>query len=395
MLSEGAGDKDAIGFNDALQSIGATFGAGADHETIGASMTVLKRNLDKGLGLFGDALRRPRFAEKDWERVKRLTIDELNQMEDNPRSVAGVVANRLLYGESNPYSRPSAGVVASIQDLEVQHARRRYQALVDPADCFVLVTGDISPEEAKAALNRVLGDWKSNPPDDAGEAPAAADFSIPSAGAMRLAIVDRPNATQTVIHFATPGVPFRDKARVERRLLNTILGGSFTSRLNQNLREDHGYTYGARSRWSMDISTGDFSAAASVQAQATGAALKEFFNEFQRLKSGDISDAETTKAKETLRQDMISDFEGLGGLLGVASRYLSSKLGFEAIAQDMEAITRVNTQQLNQLAKAAVALDDGVLVLVGDRALILEQIKDLNLPAPLDLTPTGAAASPR
>jgi zinc protease len=388
MLSEGAGNQNAIEFNNALQSIGATFGAGADHESINISMTVLKRNMDKGLALFGDAVRRPRFDQDDWERVKRLTIDELNQMEDNPRNVAAMAANRMLYGDANPYGRPSVGTVPSVKAIDLPEAKGAHQTLLDPASCHILVAGDITPEEAKVALNRALGEWKSTAPSD-GAAAKTTDFSIPHLSGMRVAIVDRPNSTQTVIQFAAPGVAFDNPLRVKRRLLNTILGGSFTSRLNQNLREDHGYTYGARSRWAMNVSAGDFGAYASVQAQVTGAALKEFFKEFDRLKSGDITDAEATKAKETLRQDMISDFEGLGGLIGTADQYLSSKLTFETIAQDMMSIQSVTAADLNTLAKSAVGLDNGVLVLVGDKALILEQIKDLNLPAPVDVTPLG------
>lgn len=388
VMTEGAGSRDALAFNDALQSIGASFGAGADHETAEASMTVLKRNLDKGLALFSDAVRRPRFDDQDWQRVKRLTVDELNQLQDNPRSVAALVANRLLYGDANPYSRPSAGTVKAVESIDIAAAKAAHETILSPANSFILVAGDITPDEAKAALNKALGDWKPAT-GAASSIDRAAKFEIPVQERLRVAVVNRPNATQTVIHFATPGVSFDDPVRVKRQLMNTILGGSFTSRLNQNLREDHGYTYGARSRWAMEPSTGDFAAYASVQAQVTGAALKEFMKEFDRLKAGDITDAEAAKARETLRQEMVTDFEGISGLTSTAAQYFVSNLPFDTIAQDLASIQRVNADELNTFARSAIGLDRGVLVLVGDKAVIMEQLKDLGLPAPVELNMTG------
>jgi predicted Zn-dependent peptidase len=386
MMGEGAGERDALAFSNALQSIGATFGSGADHESAEASMTVLKRNLDKGLGLFGDALRRPRFEEADWTRVKRLTIDELRQAADNPRAAAAIIADRLLYGDANPYARLAVGTMKSVESLRLDEAKSALATFFDPSTTVVFVAGDITPEEAKAALQKCLGDWK-------GAAHASAtrrtDFRIPEQPTMRLAICDRPNATQTVVHFAAPGAAFNDPARVQRRLVNTILGGSFTSRLNQNLREDHGYTYGARSAWAMRPSGGNFLAAASVQAEVTGAALREFMKEFDRLKSGDISDAEAAKARQTVRQDIVSDFEGVRGLLGTASEYVVNGLTFDSIGQDLGSVQHAQATDLNAFARTALALDHGVLVLVGDKATILEQIKDLGLPQPIFVDPTG------
>ena len=206
---------------------------------------------------------------------------------------------------------------------------------------------------------------------------------------MRLAVVDRPNATQTAVYFAAPGVKFADSKRMTLQMLNTILGGSFTSRLNQNLREEHGYTYGARSRWTMEISAGDFSAGASVIGEKTGPSLDEFFKEFDRLKAGDITDSEAEKARETVRNDMITDFEGLGGLLGGAAPYLASGLPFETVASDLAALPQLKASDLNALAREAVNLDTGVLVLVGDKKVILEQLQGRKLPEPVELTATG------
>ncbi|MEK6703602.1 MAG: pitrilysin family protein [Planctomycetota bacterium] len=389
MLGEGTKELDSLAFENQVQTLGGTFGAGADHETLSVGMTILKRNLDKGAGLFASAVRAPRMEAKDWDRVKGLTLDSLKQRLESPPAIAGSVANRLLYGDSNPYAWPAAGTVKTVGSLTLDDARRAHAALLNPARCTLLLAGDVTADEAKALVERHFGEWSSG-----GAAPALAkvDYAAPAGEAMRVVIVNRPGATQTTIGFVGPGVSYADSSRVSRQLLNTILGGSFTSRLNQNLREDHGYTYGARSRFEMRISGGSFYAGASVKADTTGASLQEFAKEFGRLKAGDVTDAEATKARETLRNDMVRGFQGLGGLIRAAATLLENKLPFETVTTDMAAMSKVTAAELNTLAKAALTQEKGVLILVGDKTVILEQIKDLKLPTPSFYDPEGNPA---
>ena len=196
--------------------------------------------------------------------------------------------------------------------------------------------------------------------------------------------VPRDGATQTVVQYRAPGVPYSDRTRVARRVLNVILGGSFTSRLNQNLREEHGYTYGARSGFGFDRDIGSFSAAASVKADVTGPALTEFMREFARMRAdkGDITPAEVTKAKETIRTETIQAFGSLGGAISVATQLLEVGAPLDATAADLRALDAITAEQLNALSPAALPLDSGVLVLIGDKDLILKQIAGLKLPAP-------------
>lgn len=391
MMSEGAGDLDALAFENTVQSIGATFNSGADRETISASMTVLKRNLDKGAGLFADAVKRPRFDQKDWDRVKSLTIDDIKQRMEVPGPIASTVGQRLLYGDANAYAWPVSGTVKNVEAFTKDEAMMTQQALVTPGSSHLLIAGDISADEAKAMVEKYFGGWSASPtlPPRKRDADASAALEFPKRDKLAVAIVDRPGATQTMIRFYAPGVKYADPTRVNRDLLNTILGGSFTSRLNQNLREDHGYTYGARSSFDMDISAGDFTAGASVKADTTGASLKEFLIEFDRLQKGDVSDAEATKAGETLQNSTVRGFQGLGGLLAVASELLVNGLPFDTVTTDLKAMSGAKAGALNDLAKTNLPVDRGVLVLVGDKGVILEQLKGLDLPEPVEYDAEG------
>ncbi|HEY2894296.1 MAG TPA: insulinase family protein, partial [Pirellulales bacterium] len=189
--------------------------------------------------------------------------------------------------------------------------------------------------------------------------------------------------------FIMPGPTLLDAGRVRYRLLNTMLGGSFTSRLNQNLREAHGYTYGAGSRYTMEASTGYFVASSSVRADVTGKSLEEFLKELKRMRGGDISNEEVVKARETLRMSTIETFVGLGGVLAQSANLIAAGLPLETVTDDLAALQKAEASELNKMANAAIPLEKGVLVLVGDRDLIHAQIKDMGLPQPIELDTRG------
>lgn len=384
MLREGAGTRDAIEFENTLQLLGATFRASAGPESAGASLTTLKRSFSQAVGLFADAIRNPRITETDWARVKALHLDELSQETDNPAAVAARVSRRVMFGDGVPQGAVGSGTVKSVQALTLADIKAAHAAMFDPKACTFLIAGDISPDEAQSVLNKAFDGWKAQPSTF-----SKADTKATGAGPLRIAIVDRPGAVQTMIRFLAPGFAFSDANRVHLELLNTLLGGSFTSRLNQNLREDHGYTYGARSGFEMGRDSGTFTAGAAVRADATGAALTEFFKEFDRLSKGDVAETDAQKVRETERNDTISAFAGLSGLTGTASQYILNGLPIDTTAKHLSTIDATTAAALNALAKDAFKVRQGVLVLVGDKGVILAQIKDLGLPAPVEYDAEG------
>ncbi len=386
MLDEGAGDLDALAFSDALDLLGANFSAYAGRNSSGVDLSVLKSNFDKALGLYADAVLRPRFDSGEWERVRSLHLEGLKQAQDRPGSVATLVGMRAFYGDDHPFGRPSQGTVDTVEKLTLDDVKTAWAELAAPGNATFFVAGDLTRDEAKEALERAFGSWK----DPSGFTPAEKPVLDPPANdKMKLVLVDKPGAVQTVIRFYMPGPNYADPLRLDYDLLNTILGGSFTSRLNQNLRERNGFTYGARSQFVMTSTAGYFYAGSDVGSEVTGAALKEFFNEFNAMRSGDISEEEARKTRETNRMQLIQSFQGLGGLIAIAQTLESNGLPFRSLGEDLGTIAAATAADLNGLAPAALPLDQALLVLVGDKATILEQIKDLDLPEPEELTVTG------
>jgi len=386
MIDEGAGDLDALAFSDALDLLGANFQAYAGRNSSGVDLSVLKSNFDKALGLYADAVLRPTFDGKEWDRVKSLHLERLKQAQDRPGSVASLVGQRAFFGDDHPYGRPQRGSVDSVGALALGDVETAWQQLAAPGNAIFFIAGDLTRDEAKEKLEAAFGGWENR----AGFKPAVKpELGAPANDKLRVALVDKPGAVQTVIRFYMPGPKFDHPRRLHYELLNTILGGSFTSRLNQNLRERNGFTYGARSQFVMTPTAGYFTAGSDVGSEVTGAALKEFFNEFNALRSGDVSDEEARKTRETNRMDMIQSFQGLGGLIAIAQTLESNGLPFSSLGNDLGAIAAATEADLNGLAPKALPLDMALLVLVGDKATILEQIKDLDLPEAEELTVTG------
>ncbi len=388
MLDEGAGSRNSLAFGEAVATLGGKVSAGATRRSIQASLTVLSRNFAAGLPLLADAVRRPLFAPSDFERVKRLTLDEIAQSVDEAPAVADRVASRELFGDAHPYAWPADGTPGSAAAITLDKVKAAWAALVRPDAATLLVASSLPAADVKAALERSLGDWKASAP--AAPRPAIPATYAPAGKGLRVYLVDRSDAQQTSVRFLAPAPRFADPSRVNLRLLGTILGGSFTSRLNQNLREKHGYVYGAGARFSAGPVLGTFSSGAEVTTKDTGPALKEFLAEFARLSSGDVTDAEAGKARGLVKNGAVGAFAGLSGIVGTAASYVEVEAPFETLGEDLAAMQTATTAGLNTQARTAVPIDRAVLVLVGDKSTILRQLKEAGLPAPIEVDAWGA-----
>ncbi|MBN1851297.1 MAG: insulinase family protein [Pirellulales bacterium] len=382
MLDEGAGSRGAVAFADAMDALGATFSAHAGRDMTTVSIAALASKFDAALELGADAVLRPQFDEKEWDRVHKLHVQQILRALDRPTYVAQTVAMRHFFGKDHPYSRPESGTPESAQAIQLDDVRKFYARAYRSSNAVILIAGDLTVDKARESLEKTFGAW----PEVAGVVPFDPPNYDPHPNPLfRLAIVDRPNAVQTVIHFMAPGPVYSDPNRPKFQLFNIILGGSFTSRLNQNLREEHGYTYGARSHYAMDPRVGYFSAESSVQTDVTGAAVGEFLKEFARIRAGDITDMEAGKARSARRISLVSAFEGLGGILRTSATLIRNHRPFSDLGEELAAIERLTATDLNDMAHDAVPVERGLLVLVGDTKRIVPQLKGLNLPAPIEL----------
>lgn len=382
MLGEGVktaqGEVDGSAFTAELQKLGASVGAGAGRESMGISLSSLSKTFKEAAPIWAAAARSPRLNADDFARVKGLHLDGLKQEDDEPTAVAARVGLRALFGKTNPYGWTLSGSLATVSKLDLDAVKLVHGSLVRPEYATILIAGDLSEQEVKSTLESSFGTWKGDGQVTIGKD----DLSTPSSETMRVLLVDRPGAVQTVINFYCPSVKADSKEKVGLGVVNTVLGGSFTSRLNQNLRERNGFTYGAGSRITHTRHTGWFLARSNVKSDTTGAALKEFMSEFGKIRSGDISAEELTKAKKTIRTELVQSFATLGGYVSNAASLLEDNLAWASLQEDLKALDALTLDEVNALAKRGIPLEKGVLVMVGDKGTILGKIKEAGVSLP-------------
>ncbi|HVT12482.1 MAG TPA: pitrilysin family protein [Fimbriimonadaceae bacterium] len=379
MLKQGADGLDAEGFAKAMDALGAFFSVGVDEVSSTADLYSTAATFDKALALYADAIIRPKLDEKDFGRQQTLRLDELAQDADDAETTARLVAMREYFGASHPYGRNPSGTPDSVKAITDEDIRHEHDALFRPDRATIFAAGNLPIEQVKASLEKQLGSWKA----PAVPVPASPAFPAVSHNGLRVVIVDKPEAVQTVIRFVFPGVPYGNPDRIDLDALSTLLGGTFTSRLNANLREAKGYTYGAGAHSVFEPSLGYMAAASAVRADVTGASLHEFLSEFSRLRTGDVQEVEAVKARASMRTDIISSIGTLGGLVGTAESLYENGATMADLSRDLESLAGLTAAKLNPFAKQAAPLDNAVLVLVGDKDLILKQIADLHLPEPV------------
>ncbi|AIE84141.1 M16 family metallopeptidase [Fimbriimonas ginsengisoli] len=382
MLDEGAGKRSASAFQNALDQLGATFSAGSDQLSTAASMSVLSSNWDKALGLYADAILRPRFDPTEFARVLRVTAAGLEQEVDDADTVARKVSLREYFGETNPFGRPVSGTPATVRALKVADLKAAHAEVFCPQNATLFVAGSLPQAKVKASLERAFSGWKRS-----GVRIGLPNATAPTQETLRVVVVDKPAAPQTVIRFMFPAPTYSSPNREALTSLGTILGGSFTSRLNQNLREAKGYAYGAGSRFVFGPTIGYLTASSDVRTDVTGPSITEFLSEFKKIRNGDVTAEEAGKAASTRRAELVTELGTLPGLLGAAQGYELNGLPFTQIGKDIKTLSAVGAAKLNALATEAIPMDRGVLVLVGDKTQILKQLAGLGLPEPKVVKP--------
>lgn len=384
MLTKGAGGRDAAAFSDAVSSLGATIDASTNWHHFQVVVTGLTSKLAPTLDLFADAVLRPSLTEKDFAREKELALAAIKARAERPQTVAGMAARALTFGKEDPRGRASTGYQDTVESIARQDLAAWLPRLLNPGVARLVVVGDVEPNALKAALDKRFAAWKGS--EKAPALPAAVVTPPPG----RIVLVDRPGAPQTVIYMMRPVAPSDEKLRAVRDSINTLFGGAFTSRLNQNIREKHGYSYGAGSAFRQDADQFMFLASASVQTAVTGAALGEFRNEFGSIASGNVTSGELDKAVRSTRFDLVNSAETTSGLAETLASFVEGGLPLDQVKRELAALDAVNLQEVNAQAKSGdFAFGSFLVVLVGDKASVLPQLKQAGFPEPQLASPEG------
>ncbi|GMG88512.1 M16 family metallopeptidase [Biformimicrobium ophioploci] len=378
MQSEGAGDYDSLAFSNREEELGAAIGAGSalDYNTL--SMTALTNLLDDSVALFADVILRPRFDEKDLERLRSNWLDKIAQEQAQPRGLALRALPPLLFGEGHPYSAPltGSGTVAGVSAITTEDIARFHKAHVRPDNARLVVVGDITREDLQPLLEKHLGGWKA--PAGAGDTAAVAEVRRPDKTTIYL--MDKPGAQQSFIlaGLVMPPRALEDAEAYEA--METALGGKFTSRLNLNLREDKHWSYGVSAVTLDTANQRPYLLFAPVQTDKTAAAMREIhkeISEFVGERPLEEEELQDFVSDETLKQS--ARFQTKGQLLSSIAWQLRHGLPADYIAKYPERLAELTLEAGRSAAGKYLAPDRFVWVVVGDLEKVHEDIEALEL----------------
>jgi predicted Zn-dependent peptidase len=309
MLTEGAGSRSSLQIADAIDFLGADLGASSGFDSSAIRLHVPVARLAEALPIMADVALRPTFPREELERQRQQRLTNLIQARDDPSTIAGLTFSRVLYGPTHRYGTAAMGTAETIRAFTVEDLRAFYTSAFRPDNATLLVVGDVPPDSVTKLLETSFGSLKAPT-----GTPARAKLTDTGQHATRTVyLVDKPKAPQSQVRIGWIGVPRSTPDYFPLLVLNTVLGGAFSSRLNLNLREKHGYTYGAASSFDMRTTAGPFSAMAGVQSDKTKESLQEFFNELNGILQPVPAD-ELARAKNYVALRFPGGFETTGDI---------------------------------------------------------------------------------
>ena len=372
MLDEGAGARNALQIADAVDYLGATLATDSTSDGSSIDLHVPVARFGEALPIMADVALRPTFPQDELKRVREDVLTSLIEAEDDPESLIQFAFPRIVYGPQHRYGTLSIGTPTTVKALTVEDLKQFHAQHYVPSNSLLIVTGDVTAGDIIGRLETAFGPWKG------GTSPAATIPAAPQLTSRQIYLVDKPGAAQSQIRIGWIGVPRSTPDYFPIQVLNVILGNSFTSRLNQNLREQHGYAYGAGSAFDMRTAGGLFSALAAVQTDKTADALTEFFKELDGIRKPIPSD-EMEKAKNFAALLMPRRFETTERFASSLAQLFLYNLRDDYFATYTQRVRAVTTTDLQRVAERYIQPDKFAVVVVGDRKTIEPGIKALNL----------------
>lgn len=370
MLDEGAAGKTSLELADAIDFLGATIRTGAGAHSSFVMLHTPLSKFDDALKIMGDIVLRPDFLQKELDRKKKDRLTSLMQMHDQPTAIAGIAFNKILFGKEHPYGRIAEE--STIKNYKVEDLKSYYKKHFVSNNAYIIAVGAIKADELKKKLEAVLGKWKKG--DLKEEKVKEAD----QVSNRVVYLIDKPGSAQSVISIGRIGASRLTPEYNALVVMNTILGGSFTSRLNNNLREVHGYTYGASSRFVFRPVPGSFTSSSSVQTEVTDKALVEFFKELNGIRETIPAD-ELNRGKNLVALSYPGNFQTVAEVAGQIDEMVQYNLPENYFSNFVDNILKVTNADVTSAAGKFVVPEKMIVVVVGDKAKIEEGIKALNL----------------
>jgi len=373
LLTEGTATRSSTQLADDAARIGVGIGANASMDNASVSVGALSNHTEDAIALLADVALHPAFKAEEVERIRAQRLVAIQQEGDQPVVTALRVGQKAVYGDQ-PYGFRPVGTTESVKATTQADLQNFWAAHYTPKDAALILAGDFTEAEAKRLAEKYFGGWAASGPTQASSAPPA-----PAAPERKIILVDKPGAPQTALIAFGLGVPRSTPEYPSIVEMNSILGGLFSSRINMNLREKNGFTYGAFSRFSFYRDGGPFYTGAQVRTDVTGPAAHELFAELERIQTDPATAAELKLSKDSALRSLPADFETVGSETGLMAELFVYGLAndyFEKLPAQFEAVT---PEAVAKAAADTIHPDHLVVVAVGDRAKIQPELEKLNL----------------
>ena len=361
-MTEGTERYDAVALTEAAERLGASIHAEAGWDATSVGVDVPSARLAPALELLAEVLLRPTFPANEIDRLRDERLNDLLQAQADPRRRADETFIGTIYAQESPYHRPSAGSRETVERLDAAAARRAYERILDPDRATLVVAGDLGGQDVIGTANRLLGSWSRHP-----AAATASTVSDRAAGPGRIIrVVHRPGSVQTEIRIGHPGLPRRVPDYHAVSVMAAILGGLFNSRLNMQLREAKGYTYGAGAGFDMRRAAGPFTARAAVNTEVTVPAVIDTLAELERMRDTRVEANELAAARDFLIGVFPLRFETPGAVVGAIAGLAVHGLDLEELTGYRQRIEAVDVEAVAAAAHDHLLVDRAAIVLVGD-----------------------------
>ncbi len=373
MLDEGAGARGALELADAIDFLGASLTTSSSFDASSVRLHALVSTIDAALPIMADVALRPTFPSAELERLRGERLTSLLQLRDNPSQLATAAFGRVLYGAAHRYGTGVMGTEATNKALSVDDLRAFHAGHYQPSNAHLLVVGDVTAAAVLPALEKAFGEWKN-----AGAVPRPPLPAAPQVKARHIYLIDKPGAAQSQIRIGSIGVARTTPDYHAIDVTNTMLGGSFSSRLNLNLREKNGYAYGAGSQFAMRQQAGPFVALAGVQSDKTREALTEFFNELTGMSTPPPAE-ELARVRNLQALGFPGAFETTTGMAAQLIDLVVYGLQESFFNEYVPKIQAVTSADVQRIASEHIQPSRVIVVIAGDLKSIEGPIKAANL----------------
>ena len=372
MLREGTTTRKSLEIADQIAFLGIRLSPTSSWESSTLSLHTPTAQLDSALALFADVALHPSFPANEFERVRKTQLTELLQLRDQGAAIASIAFPAIIYGSAHPYGAPAQGTEASVKALTTGDLQSYYQANFRPNNATLIVVGDVTPGQVEQKINALFGGWQR------ADIPQINYSEPPKSGTTTIYLIDKPGAAQSSFRIGAVGVPRSTQDYFALTVMNTILGGSFSSRLNQNLRETRGFTYGAGSRFDMRRAAGPFLASAEIVTAKSDSALIEFMKELNGIRQP-IPPAELSRAKRYLQLQLPGNFETTQQIAAALVPVALYGLPLDYYNNYVQNIEGVSQADVARVAQQYINPGSLAVVIVGDRKTIEAGLKATNL----------------